>query len=490
MTDPVEVELKLEYDPADRDRLLASPLLGSQTGRQRRLVATYFDTPDRRLAKAGYSLRIRRAGEERIQTVKAAGSKAAGLFVRGEWEQPVTGDWPILNDATGPLRQFIDARDLKRIASLFIADVERIDGMIERPGATLIEYAVDKGEVRTDKHSAALSEIEFELKQGSPQALFDLARQLNEEVPLRLGVRTKSARGYALVAGRLAAPAKADPVLLDPQGTAADAFATIIDSCLRHYRINEAVLLDSGAVEAVHQARVALRRLRTALFLFKPLFAGDKQADLFNAECRWLAGELGGIRDIDVLIPKLDGAAQAALGAIRDSNFAHVRNLLQSSRVRLLPIEIAEWISLGEWRSAPVEAALLERNVRSFAGERLDRLRKRIKGEGRGLAALDDEHRHRVRKDAKKLRYAAEFFFTLYPGRKARRRLDRFLDRLEALQDKLGELNDIAAAPALLSRLGLDADLPVRRKKSRTQLLDKAEDSFEALMDSKRFWRG
>lgn len=490
MADPVEVELKLEYDPASRDRLLASPLFASQNGRQRRLVATYFDTPDQQLARAGYSLRIRRAGDERIQTVKVADSKAAGLFVRGEWEQPVNGDWPILDDSTGPLRQFVDARDLKRIATLFIADVERIDGMIERPGATLIEYAIDNGEIRTDDKSASLSEIEFELKQGSPQALFDLARQLNEEIPLRLGVRTKSARGYALVAGRLAAPAKADPVLLAPQGTVGAAFATIIGSCLRHYRINEGVLLDNGAVEAVHQARVALRRLRTALFLFKPLFANDKQADLLNAECRWLAGELGGIRDIDVLIPKLDGAAQATLGAIRDSNFAHVRNLLESSRVRLLPIEIAEWIALGQWQSAPADTALRDRDILSFAGERLDRLRKRIKREGRGLSALDDEHRHRVRKDAKKLRYAAEFFVTLYPGRKPRRRLDRFLNRLEALQDTLGELNDIAAAPELLCRLGLDIDLPVRRKKSRARLLDKAEDRLEALIDSKRFWRG
>jgi len=490
MADLVEVELKLEYDPADRDRLLTSPLFGSQSGRRRRLVATYFDTPDHRLAEAGYSLRIRRADEERVQTVKAAGNKAAGLFVRGEWERSVAGDWPILDDSTGPLRQFVDARDLKRISSLFIADVERIDGMIERPGATLIEYAIDRGEVRTDDGQATLSEIEFELKQGSPQALFDLARQLNEEVPLRLGVRTKSARGYALVSGRFGASAKADPVLLNPRGTAGAAFAAIVDSCLRQYRINEEILLDNGAAAAVHQARVALRRLRTAFFLFRPLLVGDKQADLFNAECRWLAGELGAIRDIDVLIPKLDGAAQAALGAIRDSNFGHVRNLLGTSRVRLLPIEIAEWIALGQWHSAPANPALHDQDVRAFASERLDRLRKRIKRGGRGLSGLDDEHRHGVRKDAKKLRYAAEFFVALYPGRKPRRRHKRFLGRLEALQDKLGELNDIAAVPALLSRLGLDATLPVRRKKSPSRLLDKAEDCFEALMDSKRFWRG
>lgn len=490
MTDPVEVELKLEYDPAHRDRILASPLFDIASGRRRRLVATYFDTPDQRLARAGYTLRIRRADEDRVQTVKAAGSRAAGLFVRGEWEQAVSGDWPILDDSTGPLRQFVDARDLKRIGSLFVTEIDRIDGMIERPGATMIEYAIDTGHVRTDDHRADVSEIEFELKQGNPQALFDLARQLQEEIPLRLGVQTKSDKGYGLVDGRLGTPCKADPILLDRGGTAGDAFATIADSCLRHYRLNEAVLLDHGAVEAVHQARVALRRLRTALFLFAPLLAGDKQGALFNAELRWLAGELGAIRDIDVLVPRLDGAAQAALGAVRDGKFAHLRNLLESSRVRLLPIDIAEWITLGQWQSDAGDAAVRNQPIQKFAGERLDRLRKRIKREGHRLSSLDDEHRHRVRKDAKKLRYAAEFFVTLYPGRKARRRLDRFLDRLEALQDRLGELNDIAAAPDLLHRLGLDVDLKRLHKKSSARLLDKAEDCFEALIDSKRFWRG
>ena len=489
MADPVEVEIKLEYDPADRDRILASALLGPEGGRHRRLTATYFDTPGLRLAKAGYSLRIRREDDERIQTVKATGSKAAGLFVRGEWERPVPGDWPVLDDDSGPLRQAVDSRDLKNIAPIFITEVERIAGLIERPGATVIEYAIDKGEVRTDDRTAVLSEVEFELKQGSPRALFDLARQLHEDVPIRLGVRTKSARGYALAADRLVSAVKAGPVLLEPDTTVGAAFANIADSCLRHYRINETVLLASGSIEGVHQARVALRRLRTALYLFKPLFAGDRQTDLFNVELRWLAGELGAIRDIDVLVPRLEGAARDALGAIRDNKFEHVRALLDSSRVRLLPIEIAEWVAVGRWREEPADPALRDSEILAFAGKRLDRLRKRIKQEARGLTGLDDEHRHRIRKDAKKLRYAAEFFVTLYPRRKPRRRLDRFLDRLEALQDKLGELNDFATTPDLLARLGLDVDMPALSAKRRARLLDGAEDCLEALMDGKRFWR-
>ena len=488
MSDPVEVELKLDYDPADRDRLIASPLLGGTAAQSSKLVATYFDTPDQVLRKGGYALRVRRNGRQRIQTVKASG-KTAGLFVRGEWERKVPGNQPILDDTAGPLHQFLDARDLDRIGPLFTTEVERVSATIERPGATSIEYAIDSGKVKAGSDSTALSEIEFELKAGAPAGLFDLARQLNEDVPLRLGVRSKSERGYVLVAGKLAKAVKAEPVLLDADDGAAEAFATIAASCLRQYRINEDILLAQGGVDALHQARVGLRRLRSALFLFKPLFADDKKAELFGAELRWLAGELGTIRDMDVLLPKLEEPARSALAAVRDSNFAHLRGLLDSGRVRLLPIDMAEWLAVGSWRIDPVDRDLTERNILIFAGERLDKLRKRIKREGHGLAHLDDEHRHRVRKDAKKLRYAAEFFVTLYPGRKSRRRLDRFLDRLEALQDKLGELNDIASAPDLLARFGLEADLPTLGRKQRKRLLEDAGDCFEELIDSKRFWR-
>ncbi|TAK13140.1 MAG: CHAD domain-containing protein, partial [Rhizorhabdus sp.] len=86
-------------------------------------------------------------------------------------------------------------------------------------------------------------------------------------------------------------------------------------------------------------------------------------------------------------------------------------------------------------------------------------------------------------------RYAVEFFVALYPGRKPRRRMERFLDRLEALQDKLGELNDRAGEPALFARLGIDIAIPPLGKKQRRRLLDDAEDCFEALIDCKRFWR-
>ncbi len=488
MSDPVEVELKLEYEYADRDRLIASPLLGGGGGEAKHLAATYFDTPDLQLHRAGYALRIRKDGTERVQTVKASSSKTAGLFVRGEWERPVRSDRPIIDARAGPLEQLLDETVRARIAPIFTTHVERHSGPVEQ-GGTQIEYAIDGGEVRAGQRSTTLSELELELISGSPQHLFDLARRLSETIPLRLGVQSKSGRGYALIGRSPALSAKAEPVLLDGAMNAGEAFAAIVGNCISQYRLNEALLLDHGGVEAIHQARVALRRMRSAFSLFKPLLADDDRAASLTDGLRWLAGELGNIRDIDVLIPRLQPAARETVAAIRSGNLTDLQKLLGTSRARLLPIDLAEWLAMGTWQRAPADPALRDQNIAIFAGDRLDRLRKRIRRKGKGLASLSDENRHEVRKDAKKLRYAADFLVSLYPGRKPRRRLDQLLDRIEALQDKLGQLNDIAAAPELLARLGLHLELPVIGKKERKRLLAEAEDCFDALVDTKRFWR-
>ena len=488
MDDPVEVELKLEYDPADRERLIAAVIPDPIGTKARRLVAIYFDTPDLALNKAGYTLRIRRDGRKRVQTVKAVSSSAAGLFVRGEWERPVRSDQPVIDDKAGPLAQLVDGAVLARIAPIFTTEVDRLSGPVESATAT-IEYAIDSGDVRAGQRSVPLSELELELMQGSPRLLFDFARKLSEQVPLRLGVRTKSGRGYALIGAVPGAAVKADPIRLDHEIGTGGAFVEIAGACIRHYRFNEALLLEGDGAEAIHQARVAIRRLRSAFSLFRPLFEGDDRAALLSVDLRWLAGELGTIRDIDVLRPRLDASQRAALAVIRDGKFAHVRTVLMSARVRLLPIELSEWLTIGRWQSDPADPGLRDRNIRSFAGDRLDRLRRRIRRDGRKLTHLDDEHRHEVRKDAKKLRYAAEFFVSLYTGRKARRRLEDFLDHLEDLQDRLGQLNDIAAVPELLAALGLDVEVPVPSSKARKKLIAEAAECFDRLIDVKRFWR-
>jgi triphosphatase len=151
-------------------------------------------------------------------------------------------------------------------------------------------------------------------------------------------------------------------------------------------------------------------------------------------------------------------------------------------------IDLTEWLATGAWRTRPADPERLHEHVLSFARGLLDERRRRLKRRGKGLAGLDDAHRHKARIAAKKLRYAAEFFGSLYIGRKARRRHGRFLEAIEALQDLLGELNDIVIGPEVLAKFGIDATLPHSGEHRRKRLLKKAEEAYDALISARRFW--
>ena len=488
MSAPVEVELKLEFAGEDRDRLMSTALLAEADAKTDHLVSAYFDTPDLDVRAAGYSLRVRHNGDRRTQTLKANGEGAAGLFTRAEWEHDIAGDRPLIDANSGPLAGVVGAEALAHIRCLFETDVQRTRYTLRSEGAK-IELAIDEGRIRAGKRRERLCELELELESGSPQALFDMVRRLDETVPLRLGVSSKSERGYALAAGETRAAVKADPIRLDADGDIRDAFGLIAQGCIRQFRCNETLLMESGGASALHQARVGLRRLRSAFSLFEPLFAGDAWVKRLRTELSWLAAELGEVRNVDVLVKRADGDLKDQLVTARARIFGHARGELASARSRRLMIDLAEWLALGDWRLRPADPALAGRRSTSYAAESLDLHRKRLKRRGKGLAKLSDERRHKARIEAKKLRYATEFFASLYPSQKACRRHAAFLDALEALQDQLGELNDQVTGPQVLVSLGIDPSAMVPGPNNRSELLARAEEAYERLIDAKRFWR-
>lgn len=481
-----EIELKLELSPADADRIAASKLLGEKA-KVAEQVSTYFDTAGKEVAKAGFSLRIRRTGDTRIQTIKADGASSAGLFARTEWERPVADDTPVLDYAT-PLPTVLGA-PADAVSPQFVVHVERSKWLIVED-ETSIEVVLDRGEVTADGRSEPICEIELELKLGDPAALFGLARKIDAIVPLRLGVLTKSERGYRLTAERPAS-VKAEPIALDADATAAEAFKRILHSCIRQFRLNEALLLSSRDPNALHQARIAIRRMRSAFSIFKPM-TGDDGAGLRD-ELKWLAATLGEARDLDVLLERSPpGALRDRIAAAREETYDHLFETLAGQRARIIMLNVAHWLVQGRW----IENDAGERDgnepARVFAATALARLRRRIKRRGKGLATVDDETRHEVRKDAKKLRYASEFFKSLFIRKREQRRHKRFVLALEALQDRLGALNDLAAAPDLLNRLGLadrdGANALLSDDTGKKKLLERAEDDHDELFDTKRFW--
>jgi inorganic triphosphatase YgiF len=481
MHEPEEVELKLELEPKDLRRLERSPLLQDEKETVDRLVSRYFDTSDRDLHRAGYTLRVRRCGDQDIQTVKQERSGSAGLFVRPEWERPIKGRKPMIEARDGPLSALVGEDELELA---FTTDVKRSVRNLAT-GDAWIEVALDDGRIRAGSSQIALCELELELKSGEPAPLFALAREMNALVPIRLGVRSKAERGYALAQGGQASAVKAEPVLLDPAMNAMEGFAAIGSACIRHFRLNEPLLLETGSAEALHQARVALRRLRSAFSSFKPLLVGDPRADTLRPSLRWIAGELGQVRDLDVLIPKLAGADRERLEEVRVATWAQARAALESIRARELMIDLAEWLAIGAWRTQPADPQCASRRISEMAADLLTRHRRRLKRRGHDLAALSDDDRHQARIEAKKLRYASEFFASLWTAKRETARHARFVGALEKLQDHLGALNDRATAAELLARHGIASHDP---HKGRKPLLRKAERALGKLMDVKPFW--
>jgi inorganic triphosphatase YgiF len=482
--DAQEIELKLEAAPADLKalaRVLASVGFKLRKQEQR---ATYFDTPDGDLRAAGVSLRIRTAQGKRIQTVKARGSAVAGLFARPEWEVAVPDDTPVLDDGAAPLRSLLPASALDALAPAFVVRVTRRSGVATYADAR-IEAAVDLGEAAAGDATSPVAEVELELKAGQPAALFALARLLDDTAPVRLGVLTKAERGYRLLDGTADAAVKGERAAIAADASTADAFGAIVSACLRQFRLNEDLLARTGSADALHQARVAVRRLRSALSIFKSVVADDR-FDHLRSELRSLAATLGEARDIDVLIGR--GENSSLIDDARAAAYARVVEALASSRVRRLMLDLAEWAAIGRWRATPADPAALDRSAERFAAKVLENLRRRLKKRGRRLASLDDEARHEVRIEAKKLRYAAEFFAGLFTGAKSGRRARRFVAAVQALQEHLGDLNDMANEPLLRATYGLpERSPPTKRDKAR--LIEAAAEAYEELIERKRFWR-
>ena len=476
-----EIELKLDLSHLEMDSLVASDLLGepAETVEQHSI---YFDTDDRRLFNAGFTLRIRRSGAARTQTVKATGPSAS-LFARSEWETAVETDVPALDHTSPLLNQFGDIRE-DLLPQFEVSIDRRIWNLVEN--GSKIELAADRGTAAEADRQAPICEIELELKDGDPKDLFALARKIEAIVPFKFGVHSKAERGYRLLAAAQHVHKSAE-IDLEWRSSAVDGFKAIAQACFRQFRLNENVLLHRRSAEALHQARVAMRRLRSAVSLFKPVL--DDEARRLSGEFRWLAGVLGEARNIDVLLPKAkDGDFADRLQQAREAAYDEVENALGSPRARALMLDFHEWLHTGAYLDGPAK----DKTIGEQAVEALDKMRKKLKKHGRDLAHVDDEQRHEARKDAKKLRYAAEFFKTLFADHKEARRHKRFIKAMEELQDQLGALNDLATGPSVLEKHGLQ-DHPeaasVILHADKRSLIAAAQAALDDVLDTKRFWR-
>lgn len=485
---PEETELKLDVSQEGLAALDAAGLLGACTG-DANLRATYFDTPDMDLWRNEMSLRIRNEGRKSLQTVKQPAIAGGGIAQRREWETPVKSRNPPVPDIQSPVAELLETHG-GPLRPVFDIVAHRRTWHLTTLGAQL-EVSADDGKAITEKRSHAFREIEIELLSGHPAAVFALARRIDAVVPVRLGVLAKAERGFRLLA-RESGAEKADHVTLRPGISSVDAFTAIAQSCLRQYRLNESIILTGATHEAVHQARVALRRLRTAMVLFRKLLPGEDARHLVD-RIRTLAQALGDARDLDVLSGMAaPGMVHETIEKARIAAHSRLQHALAEDENRQLMIDLAEWLALGAWRTDPDTADIRALPLQDFAIKALGRLRRMVRRHGRHLADLEEEARHQFRKDVKKLRYGIEFLGQLFNSAKQARHRKQFLKSLKKLQKRLGNLNDLATAETRLTALGLigtpegDHFLRAWRK---SKLLRRAADFRHELLDEKPFWR-
>lgn len=502
-----EIELKLKLAPASLQRLSGHPLfqrLPIVDRKTARLRSVYFDTPDRALRHAGVAARIRQDGEQAIQTIKAARAPEALLTARDEWEQPVSGSTlDFAHAATTALAPFVaDAAGRAALKPVFTVEVDRETVTIAY-GASTIEAALDHGRVKAGRKARRFAEVELELKAGEPADLFALARDIARIVNVRPSSLTKPDRGYDLIDGRVPEVTKARAVQIDPGTPTGEAFRIIARSCLKQYLANEAVLQREEASGAIHQARVALRRLRAAISVFRSVVDDDERA-FVSGELRWMASRLGEARDIDVYIENVlvpgreEHAGDPAftdLIATYDEKRRHAydiaRRTLLSRRLARALIAALAWIEAGEWTRAPGKKQARRRGqpVEKFAGKQLGRRRDKIIEAGADIVGLSPEERHEVRIELKKLRYSAEFFAALYHRPEERKLLKAEVAAMSKLQDLLGELNDIAVAGEREAVSEAEQTLRDEHAAHEDELLEKAEQVFATFRETEPFWR-
>ena len=467
-----EVELKLTADPETLERLWRAPQLQGRDKappKVKELENVYYDTADLRLRKRGLAFRIRRDGTKFIQTVKTGDSEAAGLFSRGEWEGPVPSlepqpdivDDPQIRAALGLLLP----GELRPVFTTRVhREIQEVNGTDSLGRLKIIEAAFDRGQIEAAGSVQPLSEIELELVEGAPRALFELALSLQDIAPTQLETRSKSARGYALATNRKPAWHKAKLPALKPDMRTDDALAAIFESCLLHWTANEAAALDGSDPEGVHQMRVGLRRFRSAISVFSELLP-EEQCVWLNGEARWALGELGPARDLDVFLAELlapletDRPQDQDLAALHKAAEGHVsaaydrvRQMITEPRYTRFLLQLGGWLEDRAWHCAaltPAQAVWLDQPLITLANRLLTKRHRKTVKKGRHFSRLSTEKRHELRIAMKKLRYTTEFFTSIYQEKT----VQTYVKAMRGLQESLGHLNDVAVAEQLLAEL-------------------------------------
>jgi inorganic triphosphatase YgiF len=442
-----EFELKLEIPPERLPAVLAA--MRADKTRRKRLQACYFDTKDESLARNGIVLRLRREGPAWVQTAKCAGSgpleRLEHNVLLGVLPGAAPPDVSLVRHADTPvgekIRQALGLPSLDRrvtVVPTFETEVQRLTCSVEHEGSA-VEVALDRGKVRGGVAEAALCELEFELLEGEPVAAVRLARRWLAAHGLWLSTVSKSAKGRRLAAGlEFGPPVGAATPHLRRHASGAEIGMAVVRVCLDQVLGNASeVGAGSADAEHIHQLRVGIRRLRTALRELSGLAPGADPA--WEAALVDAFRVLGEHRDHSHLErstqPQLEAQGAPPLDVRRSQDSPDPAATVRSPAFQDALLGLLEYTHPDSTRNSRDTGSA---KARKLLGSRLEKLHSQVGKDGRRFQQLDVVSQHRVRKRLKRLRYLAEFVAPLFAARKGR----DFLAALKPVQDALGVYND------------------------------------------------
>lgn len=459
----LEREVKLEGAPEALDKAFAELGAGASPGPARTLLSIYFDTPGGALWAHGMSLRIRKSQGKYVQTLKWS-EEGADADTRGEAEAPCPSSDPDFSLFGPEVREELERiTDNVPLLARFSSQVKRRIA-VARAGDAQIEAAYDIGAIIDGDTQLPVREIELELKEGDPSNLYAFAEQLSAAYNLRLGVLTKSQRGYLLASGEPTAVRKAEPVHLAPDSRLDDLIAAALQECVDHFVLNWPVLLQSDKPEAIHQMRVGIRRLRAMLKLFSKDIPNPR-LDAYRAEARDIASALGVARDTDVFIEMMEAgplqgrepdkgieALRAAAQERREEGYGQAHAMLAAPQTTRFVLELRGFIARRGWREGLDAEPMMRLGepAMKFAERTIARLDRRARKMSKTVQDADAEQRHALRIVLKNLRYSIDMFAPMFA---ARGEAKKFAKIVALLQDVLGEYNDAAVAAGIVADL-------------------------------------
>jgi CHAD domain-containing protein len=489
--DPVEVEWQfdaLDLRPVER-WLVTLPTLAVETEEgggpltalahtPRRLVDSYLDTDDWRVARAGFVTRTRHRGRHEEVTMKdMRPAEGDGLRQRLEVTEvlPPGGvgglgpDGPVgrrLHAIAGtrPLREVLQVRTRRRPFALRVG------------GTDVAEVALDETVIVVGggQRPMQLRRVEVEVRPEWMETLEPIVRQLRASCGLQPARLSKFEAGLLAVGLEIPGSPDLGSTTISPASTMGDLAFAVLRRQLAVLRAKEPGTRLGEDPEELHDMRVATRRLRAALSLFAGVL--PVRAQVFREELGWLGRLLGSVRDLDVQLAGLadmdEETADWRAGVSGDDSghdpLADLSELLhnerEAARAQLLGgLDSMRWERLAKGLAAMAQQGPARRSIATrtpaviglpeLVVARHDKVAKAAKRAKRS-GAVTDFHRLRIR--CKRLRYSLEFASEVYDGQTA-----RYVRQLTAVQDELGLMQDAEVASLRLAELATgDTPLP------------------------------